>query len=187
MSNENKIIDKIIADANAEAEEILSQARSYANDKLKEFELEANKQIEANTQTAKSEAVQAKAKEISSADMIAKKRILTTKQMLIAETIEKAKQKLLNQDDEANQNTILQMLKNSKADTQTEIILPEKSSAKLKEALEKAGYKISNQIRDIAGGFVLKQGDIEYNYSFESIIEIERENLELLAAQILFS
>lgn len=187
MNNENKIIDKIIADANSKAEEILSQARLEAGNKLKEFENEAKKQTDIAIENAKVEATQARAKEISSADMIAKKRILTTKQMLIAEAIEKAKQKLLNQNDSETESTILEMLKSSGANNETEIILPQKSNIELKMAIEKAGYKVSKEVRDISGGFVLKQGDIEYNYSFESIIAVEREVLEQLAARILFS
>ena len=49
------------------------------------------------------------------------------------------------------------------------------------------GYKVSDETRDIEGGFVVKNGDIEYNYSFKSIITVEREDILQLAAGILFA
>ena len=49
------------------------------------------------------------------------------------------------------------------------------------------GLKVSEETRDIDGGFVVKNGDIEYNYSFKSIISVEREDILQLAAGILFA
>lgn len=185
MNNENKIIDKIIADANQKAEEILAQARLEADEKLKAYEIQAKKETDISMETAQSEAVKAKAKEISSADMTAKKRILSAKQNLIEKAIEQAKEKLLNEKN--NEQTILDMLKNIKMDSSMEIIMSLKDVIRFKSAIDKAGYKLSEQTRDITGGFILKSGDIEYNYSFESIIAVEKEDLEQLAAQILLN
>lgn len=184
MNNEKKIIDKIIADANTKASEILTQARLETDNKLKEAQQEAQKLTDLQMEKAKIEAEKAKAKELSSADMIAKKRILSTKQKLIEEALSQAKQKLIT---ENNETIILKMLKDAKVNNSMEVILSPTDSDKFKKAIEAEGYKVSNETRDILGGFILKDGDIEYNYSFEAIIEVDKEELELVAAQILFN
>lgn len=187
MNNEKKIIDKIISDANTKAEEILTQARSVADEKIHEAEQKAQKEIDIAIEAAKIEAVKAKAKEMSSAEMTAKKKILTTKQQLIEQTIKLAKKKLLSYSSKENETIILSMLKQAGTDNTVEVIVSPKDKASLKPAIEKAGYKLASEIRDISGGFILKKGEIEYNYSFESIIAVQREELEQIAAQILFS
>lgn len=47
-------------------------------------------------------------------------------------------------------------------------------------------FTLSAQTADISGGFIVKNGDIEYNYSFESIITVEKEEIQQIAAKILF-
>lgn len=187
MNNEKKIIDKIISDANTKAEEILTQARSVADEKINEAEQKAQKEIDIAIEAAKIEAVKARAKEISSAEMVAKKKILTTKQQLIEQAIKSAKEKLLSYASKENETIILSMLKQAGADNTMEVIVSPKDNASLTSAIEKAGYKLASEIRDISGGFILKKGEIEYNYSFESIIAVQREELEQISAKILFS
>lgn len=187
MNNESKIIDKIISDANNKASEILTQAHLKADENIKAYEQKAQKENEIAMEIAESEAIKAKAKEISSAEMNAKKKILTTKQQLIEQVIDNAKQKLLSYDSQENEKIILSMLKKININSNMEVIVSQKDGINLKNTIEKAGYKISSEIRDISGGFILKNGDIEYNYSFESIVAVKKEELEQIAAKILFS
>ena len=46
---------------------------------------------------------------------------------------------------------------------------------------------VSNETRPLDGGFIVKKGEIEYNYSFEAILTVEKENIEQIAAEILFA
>lgn len=187
VNNESKIIDKIIADANAKKDEILAQANDEVNVKIEDAKVKAQKETNAAMEIAKVEAEKAKAKEISGADMQAKKKILAKKQELIEQTIQKAKEKLLSLNEAENEKTVLSMLSKVGVNSTTEVVLSSKATESLKTAIKKAGYKISTETRDISGGFILKDGDIEYNYSFESMIIVEREQLEQTAAKILFS
>ena len=56
----------------------------------------------------------------------------------------------------------------------------------MEEKLKDMGYNVSGETRDIEGGFVVKKGDIEYNYSFKSMIMVQREEISYLASEILF-
>jgi V/A-type H+-transporting ATPase subunit E len=187
VNNESKIIDKIISDANLKADELLAQAKAVVDEKTKEATEKAKKESDIAIEAAKVEATKAAAKEVSSAQMLAKKKILVTKQELIEQAIQKAKEKLLAYSDTEKEAVILSMLKTAVSNKEVEVILSPKDHLKLKSMLTASGYKVSDNVRDILGGFILKDGDIEYNYSFEAIIAIQREELEQISANILFS
>lgn len=46
---------------------------------------------------------------------------------------------------------------------------------------------LSEQTRDIRGGFVLSDGDVEVNCAFETLVRMQREKLEKQVADILFA
>ena len=68
----------------------------------------------------------------------------------------------------------------------TEIIVSKKDAARLADVVKEKGFVLSEKTADIKGGFIVKNGDIEYNYSFESIITVEKEAIRQAAAEILF-
>ncbi|MGN1231138.1 MAG: hypothetical protein ACI4TP_04490, partial [Anaerotignum sp.] len=68
----------------------------------------------------------------------------------------------------------------------TEIIVSAKDVSRLAAVVAEKGFVLSEKKADISGGFIVKNGDIEYNYSFESIITVEKEEIQQIAAKILF-
>ena len=48
------------------------------------------------------------------------------------------------------------------------------------------GLSLSEETRNIMGGFVMVDGDIEINCTFETLIRLQREQLEKEVAQVLF-
>lgn len=186
MNNETKIIDRIIADATNQAEASFNESKAIVDEKIHLAEQQAQKIKDMAMEAAKIEAEKAKAKEISSADMQAKKKILTKKQEQIALAISMAKDKLLSYNAKEKEILVLNMLKNANYDNTMEVILPELDRETLRASLEKVGYKVSDETRNILGGFVLKKEDTEYNYSFESIMDVQHEEMEQIVAKILF-
>lgn len=185
MGNEQKIIDKILADVNAETIKILESANEYAQKIVDSANEKANKELESHRSIAQAEAEKAAAKEISGAEMEAKKLILQTKQECLENIISAAKEKLLALDGKEYEETILNML--SAAQQGDEIIFSEKDKKSLSKAAQEKGFAVSSETRSINGGFIVKKGEIEYNYSFESIIAVEKEEIERIAAEILFA
>ena len=45
---------------------------------------------------------------------------------------------------------------------------------------------LSEETRNIRGGFILVDGDVEVNCAFETLVRLQREKLERRAAEILF-
>ncbi|MBQ4347888.1 MAG: hypothetical protein IJC39_05530 [Firmicutes bacterium] len=186
-SNGQNIIDKILSDAKAEAAVIIEQAEAEAGKIIADAEQKSEKELISLERLSRDEADKAAAKEISAAEMAAKKMILVQKKECIENVINAAKAKLTSLSGAEYEQMILKMLGNFADSKACEVILSAKDKEVLKGALDAAGYKVSAETRDFDGGFVLKKGDIEYNYSFESIISVEKEEIEKIAAEILFA
>ena len=134
---------------------------------LKAAQEKVNKELDVFDRNAQAEAEKAAAKEISGAQMQAKKAILETKQEILAETIAEAEKRLLSLDDAAYAKVIGGMLKKLDRSLGTEILVSKKDAARLADVVK-------------------ENEDIEYNYSFESIITVEKEEIQQIAAKILF-
>ena len=185
MSNEQRIIDKILAEAKAEEEDILKRAEAEADEIVRAASEKADKEYNAAMKISQGEAEKAAAKEISGAEMEAKKIILSRKQKALEEIIRGAQAKLSGLNDEEYRDVIKDMLgavniKNG------EIIFSKKDKARLGDLLSEMKIKVSDETRNIGGGFIVKQGEVEFNYTFDSIIAVEREEIERIAAEILF-
>ena len=89
--------------------------------------------------------------------------------------------------EEEYQNMILTMLE--KAEKGEEIVFSQKDKQNeiLMAKLAEQNVAVSEETRELEGGFIVKKGEIEYNYSFEAILTVEKENIEQIAAEILFA
>ena len=112
--------------------------------------------------------------------------ILEQKQNILADVIAEAEKRLLSMEDAEYAKVISGMLAKLDKSLGTEIIVSAKDKARLAEAVKENGFNLSEKTADISGGFIVKNGDIEYNYSFESIITVEKEEIRQTAAKILF-
>ena len=186
MNDGKIIIDKIIAEAEEVAKASLAKWQKEADAVLKAAQEKVNKELDVFDRNAQAEAEKAAAKEISGAQMQAKKAILETKQEILAETIAEAEKRLLSLDDAAYAKVIGGMLKKLDRSLGTEILVSKKDAARLADVVKENEFTLSAQTADISGGFIVKNGDIEYNYSFESIITVEKEEIQQIAAKILF-
>lgn len=186
MSNEEKIIDRIKQDAKTEAEKYMSIAKAEADELILCAKDKAQKELSRLHALSLSEAEKAAAKEISGAQMDAKKKILSEKQRLLEEVIAEAQNRLLNLNDEQYEKVISQMLDKAENAEGSVVVVSEKDRQRIGSIVQSKGRKLSDETSQISGGFIIKKGDIEYNYSFESIIMVERGQIEQIAAEILF-
>lgn len=183
MSNEEKIIERIIADAQEEKNKILEEAKASAEDIIKAADEEAKKAMLSAKEEALTEAQKATSKVISGAAMEAKTAILSAKQECLAEALKQAKSRLYSLQPKEYEEIISSMLEKAE---KGEILLSAKDNKVLGATLSAKGYEVSQETREIEGGFVVKNGDVEYNYSFEAIMMVEKEEIEQVAAGILF-
>ncbi len=185
MSNEQKIIDKIMAEAQAERDKIIAEAQKQVDAVIQKAEDLAEKELLSATVESRQEAEKTASKEISGAQREAKNRILKVKQECLGKAMELALQKLTSLAEEEYKDVILSMLE--KAEKGDEIIFSPQDKQRLESTVREKGLQVCSQTRDILGGFIVKKGEIEYNYSFEAIMAVEKEELEQIAAKILFA
>lgn len=186
MNDGKIIIDKIISDAQKVADATIAQAKKEADALLQAAKDKAEKQLEQMDRDAHSEGESVKAKEISAADMQARKALLLAKQEILSEVIAEAERRLVQLPDGEYQKAIGGMLDRLDASLGKEIIVAPKDRERLAELIQKKGFVLSERTADINGGFIVKNGDVEYNYSFASILGVEKEAIRKLAAEILF-
>lgn len=186
MNDGKIIIDKIIAEAEEAAKATLARGQKEADAILKAGREKADKELDVFDRNAQAEAEKAASKEISGAEMQAKKAILEAKQNILAEVIAEAEKRLLSLEDAAYAKVIGGMLERLDKSLGTEIIVSAKDASRLAAVVAEKGFVLSEKTADISGGFIVKNGDIEYNYSFESIITVEKEEIQQIAAKILF-
>ena len=118
--------------------------------------------------------------------MQAKKAVLAQKQLLLEEVIEEAEKRLINLPDDEYVKVIGNMLDSIDKSLGTEVIVAKRDKERLSEVISEKGFTLSERTADIKGGIIIRNGDIEYNYSFGSIITIEKEDIQQIAAKILF-
>lgn len=186
MNDGKIIIDKIIEKAETEVKAIKAKAQREVDEILSIAEEKAMKDKMDFANEADLEAEKAKAKEISSAQLQGKLAILETKQALIEEVVLEAQKRLETLPDAQYAEVVSAMLEKIGKATGTEIMVSKKDKERLASVIAKNGFTLLEETREISGGFIVKDGDVEYNYSFESILTVEQEEIRQIAAKILF-
>lgn len=186
MNDGKIIIDKIIEKAEAEAQAIRVQGKKQAEAIGQQAQERAKKARILAEKLANTEGEKVSAKEISGAQLKGKIAILEEKQRLLEDVVSEAKKRLETLPDQQYKEVIGAMLQRLEPTYGKEIIVSKADQERLKDVISEKGYILSAENRDITGGFIVKNGDIEYNYSFASIISIEQEEIRQVAAKILF-
>lgn len=193
-----KIKETILEEANQEKEKIINEAKTQAKEIEARYKSQADQILGSILEKAKKAAEEKKRRIISMAELENRKALLKVKQEIIDEVFEKAKKKLKALPDEQYRNLIADMLMRSTVTGNEEVIISESDrqritpefiqeiNKKLKDIGKEGNLRISDVSRDMIGGFILKSKDVEINSTFDSLIKMEREELETEIAKILF-
>jgi len=186
MNDGKIIIDKIIADAEETVKKITDEAKEAAEATIKSYEDKAAKEKAKNDKIVADEKERVIAKQISSAQMSAKKSVLARKQSILEDVLKEAEKRLNNLSDKEYVKVIGTMLDSIDKNLGTEVIVSSKDRLRIADVISEKGFVLSDKTADIEGGLIIRNGDIEYNYSFNSIITIEKDDIQQIAAKILF-
>jgi V/A-type H+-transporting ATPase subunit E len=183
MSNLENLTQRIIEDAKKEAEEIKKEAdeksKNIIESKVSLAQNEANKVLD----KSKQEAVLIKERAISAAKLKSRDEELKAKQDILDRVFEMAKLELKNLDDDRYEKLLTEAIKETKEGSNVTIMLPEGK----KNLASKLNRDISVEIDNtLDGGFIIKEDNVYYNFTFDSMINGIREELETEIASILF-
>lgn len=198
MSNLENLTSKIINDAREKAEGILNDA------KVKEKELIAKKKDEAEKvakdiiEKSNLEGKNLFDRAISKNELKVRNEKLVAKQQVIDKVFNEAIKELSNMSSEDYLKYIKNNLKSVKLQGHEEIIVSENDKDKISEEfinelnstiakdVEKANILLSKSTRPISGGFILSRSGIEFNYSYDALVNSLRYEIENEVATMLF-
>lgn len=198
MAGVEKIKEKIMEEAAARVKENIERAEKEAADMIKNASQEASDLVFKIIENAKNDAVERQKRLIAVAELEGRKQKLKAKQEIIEEVFEKTVERLITLPLEKYEDILATMILNSVKTGSEEIILSGMDKSRLGTGLIKrinielnkkgmnGNIKLSEQERDIKGGFILKSGFIEVNNSFEAIIRMQRDEFEALVVKELF-
>lgn len=199
MSGAEKLKEKIITEANEQADQVLNEARRRAEQTMARGEQEAASRKKALLEQARAQAEERRRRALTIAELDARKKILTAKEELIEDTFKQALTRLQSMEPGAYQEIIFPMLLHAVQSGKEEIIVSSQDRkrftseflASVNQALSRQGKEgkltLSKESRKIQGGFILRAGEVEINSSFDSILRMQRDQLEPEVAAVLFN
>ena len=193
-----KIIEKIIADAEEKAREITSDAQAEAGRIVAAANETAAEKKEKSLAEGEKEAVLTKQRIVSSAHMEAKKLLLQARQDLLSEAFAAALNKIKNMDNAQFERLMTDLMVNLIETGDETVIINEADKKRLspdfiyyvnrtvaKEQVP-CNVTMSDEARDIPSGFILKRGDVEINATFEALLRQKKDALSAEVVKILF-
>ncbi len=189
-----RILDEATARARAICEEVQSEAAATVAGAEK-IAACTQKQV---AERAAREALEQKRRISGMAELEERKELLTVKRDLLESAFRQALEQLGAMDEKAYRILLKRMLLAAvKSGDETVILSPRDLErldrefwAELNRDLDGAGKKgllaPATETRNLSGGFILQAGGVECNCSFDSLLKMQREELEPEVAALLF-
>ena len=194
MNGIEKINRQILADAQAEADEILQAARREADAIAADFDARVLRESQEAAVRNEAAAIQREERLASVAALEARKQILAARQEMVTKAFDLALEKLCTLPRKEYTDLLARMAAKAARTGQEEVILSEKDQKEVgsdvvkgaNDLLGKGKLTLSKGTASIRGGLLLTQGDTEVNCSFETLIRLAREELSGQVADLLF-
>lgn len=198
MAGVEKLKERILEEARLQAQNNIKRAEEQASEIYKAAREEADIKSRAIIEKAQNDALERKKRIMSYAALEARKQRLKAKQEMVDEAFEKALDRLKSLSQKEYMGILADMIVKSVGDGGQEVILSQKDreamgaslvetvNKKLEEKGVPGRVRLSDETRELGGGFILKAGNVEMNNSFEAVIRMQRERLEAEVVQVLF-
>ena len=192
MKGTEKIIAHIEADAQAQADAVLGEARQRCEAIKARFDDKAARLYSDRLREGANARQDQEDSALRISRMEARKSVLSVKQEMVEKSFDLAVQQIVALPDEKYTAFLANLVKKAGPAGDEEIILNAADRARVGEALLKAvnadgaKMKLSDETRDIKGGLILRRGSIETNCSVELLVELCRGELSAKLADVLF-
>jgi V/A-type H+-transporting ATPase subunit E len=192
-----KVIEKILSEAEAEAEKVRAEAAESRKKEQAGLDEELSTYRQESGVMAEKAAEDKRQRILAGARMANAKEYLAEKTRIMDEVFAQAGKQLEAMAQE-KYGGLMAKLMSVAVETGDEEVIVDKNESAIDQKLVKAvnrdlgpGYKgnlrLSDERMDIGGGFVLKRGKILTNMSFEVLLEQAREELGIELAKELFA
>lgn len=197
MTGLDKMKNQILDEANNSANEKLEEAKAKAASIMEEANAEAASIGERISQKSEADIANYEDRVKSSCDLQKRKALLQAKQEVITEVLDKAYGTLKCLDDVGYFDMLKKMLEKFARPQEGEIYfssadlkkMPEGFKSDIESIVKAKGGKLtlSQEGKNIEGGFVLAYGGIEENCTFKAIFDSKRDELSDKVHELLFS
>ncbi len=192
MSIEN-ITQKILDEANVNAETAIKSAETRSSEIISEAKLQAQAIMNTVAEKAEKDAESSKNRKVSAAELQKRKMMLSAKQESIKKGFDVALDKLKEMPEDKYISFMTEEIIKI-PNCEGTIILNRQDKEKIGDKLVKAvndrlkeeKITLSNDTVQSSGGFVLKNGKIEINSTFETLLNAIRDELTYEVANVLF-
>ncbi|MGA1845242.1 MAG: V-type ATP synthase subunit E [bacterium] len=194
----DKIIEHIDAEIRQKNEQIRGEAREKAERIRRQSTEDAAMKKEEILKQARKNAAERERRMLQMAQLAGRKAILTEKQNALTSLFAAALDKLAGLDQARYKRVLKNMLMKTVKSGREELIvsardkknldrnwLDEVNRQLLKERGIQGKLRFSDEARDMKGGFVLREGQIEINSSFEALLKYNQNELEIEVADSL--
>ena len=194
MDGIEKITGRIADDGQREADAILAEARRQAGEIAARYEAQAKKESEEIVARGRRSAGERVERLAGVAQLDARKLELAAKQELLKQAYGLALEKLETLPDDQAVALLADLAVRASSTGREQVILSQKDRARYgKAAVTRANEKLgdghltlSEQTRPIRGGLILSDGDVEVNCAFETLVRLQRGELDRQVAKVLF-
>lgn len=191
-----QVINKILADAKAQADFIKEQAAKKSADEQDEYDrilADFNEQTEA---IAAKNAEDEKLHILAAARMDSAKKLLALKRNLLDQVFTKAKTLMISMPDDQYKDSMKKLMIKA-VETGDEEVIVDKNEKRIDEKFIqminsqlgtklKNNLKLSEQRQNLDAGFILKRGNIKNNVSLDVLIDQAKKELDIQLAKDLF-
>ncbi len=193
MNGIENILRRIQSDTQTEVDAILNAARKEAEEIDAQGRAQAESERAALAVRYEKAAVEREERLVSVARMEARQVSLAARQEMVAKAYDLALEKLCALPEEEYVRVTAGLLTKAAPDGRGEVAfspelkdgLGERIVAQANQALG-GKLTLSKEKRPIRGGFILKNGNVEVNGSFETLLRLQRGETEAAVAKLLF-
>ena len=192
MNGIERITARIQADAQGEIDALLASAQAEAEQIEEEYRLQAEALRAQLRSKAEKNAREREARLVSAAEMEGRKTLLAARQELLDTAFQAAQAKLCLLPHEEAVEVLAKLMVRSSTSGQEDVIFSQADRERVgAEAVEKANaagkkLRLAEETRPIRGGFILREGRVEINCAFETLVRLEKSRSAAAVAKLLF-
>jgi V/A-type H+-transporting ATPase subunit E len=191
-----QVVEKILSEAQAEADKIKSEAREKAAGQEAELAAELESFRKETETLAEKASEEKKRRMLATARMDTRKALLSCKVALLNEVFDKAREKIKELPEEQYHEFVESLMHKAIESGDEEVIIGAEdgrlSNGLIKSINRKLGpgfkgnLQLSSDTADIDGGFILRRGNIQVNVSVGVLLAEAKEQMEIELAAELF-
>lgn len=192
MNGIEKITGRIRADAQAEADAILAAARKEAGETEASFRRQAEGERALLLAKAEKAAAEREERLVSAAQMEGRKTILAARQEMVEKAFDTALERLCSMPEDQYVRVLVGLVQKASSTGSEEVLFSPADRKRVGKAVVEGAnatgkhLTLSGETRPIRGGFILRDGSVEVNCAFETLIRLEKGRSAAQAAKILF-